>query len=472
VAEASSGEAVPAGRPLPIGPGSQTSFTPNYRTYVLVILTLVYVLNYLDRQLLGILLPDIQAEFSLSDTYGGFLSGTVFAFIYATLGIPVAILADRVSRRNIIAMSVAMFSLMTVLSGFVVQFWQLVLTRFGTGVGEAGTGPSINSVIADLYPPEKRASALAFYSAGLNVGLLVAFFGGGLIAQHYGWRVAFITAGIPGIVLVLLLMFTVSEPARGAVERLADDTAPPSIWAVCAHLWSQKSFCWIAIGTAMSAFGGYAGIFFIPKFLIVSHHLTKPQVGLMLALLVGVAGAIGTYLAGVFADHFGKSDVRRIMYVPIWATFIAVPFGPLFYLPANTAVALCAAIVPALMGATYLGPSFSMTQSLVPLRMRAQSIAILLFVLNAIALGLGPLTVGFLSDALNHGFRLGFATVMGSHPGFLWIASLPAVGADSLRYSLLCVSVATSLMGAFCYWRATKTLKSDLARGSFTAAKS
>ena len=184
------------------------------RTYVLVILTLVYVVNYLDRQVLGILLPQIQTEFLLTDTQLGLLSGTAFAVVYAILGIPLAILADRISRRNIIAASLGVFSLMTVLSGYVTHYWQLLLARLFTGVGEAGTAPSINSIISDLYPPEKRASALAFYAAGLNVGLLIGYFGGGYIAEHYGWRNAFLAAGLPGLVLVVLLLLTVRDPAR------------------------------------------------------------------------------------------------------------------------------------------------------------------------------------------------------------------------------------------------------------------
>ncbi|MGN6515077.1 MAG: spinster family MFS transporter [Rhizomicrobium sp.] len=414
----------------------------NHRAYILLILTLVYVVNYLDRQILGILLPYIQKEFVLTDFEGGLLSGTVFAVIYATLGIPLATLADRWSRRNIIAASLATFSLMTVLSGYVGQFWQLLVTRFFTGIGEAGTGPSINSMIADLYPPDKRAGALAFYSAGLNVGLLFGFFGGGWILEHYGWRNAFIASGAPGLLLVFVLLFTVREPQRGLVDKLVDDAAAPSLLTTVKRLWKLRSFRWMAVGGGMSAFGGYAGLAFIPKFLIVSHHMTPVQVGVALSLLTGICGAVGTYMSGYFADRFGKRDVNWYMYVPIVATFLSVPFAPIFYLTPSTTVALMAAIGPATMGATYLGSLYAMAQGMVPLRMRAQTIGILLFVLNMIALGLGPATVGEISDLLK-----------------------PYLGADSLRYALM-TSIITGLLGAYCYWRATKTLKDDLASGS------
>ncbi|MBV8977554.1 MAG: MFS transporter [Alphaproteobacteria bacterium] len=417
---------------------------PPYRFYVLFVLTLIYVVNYLDRQILGILLPYIQKEFVLDDFQGGLLSGTVFAAIYATLSVPLATLADRMNRRNIIAASLATFSLMTVLSGYAGQAWQLVVTRFCTGIGEAGTGPSINSMIADLYPPQKRAGALSFYSAGLNIGLLFGFFGGSWMLQHYGWRSAFIASGAPGLLLVVLLLTTVREPKRGLSDHLADTGATPTLGEVIAFLWTQRSFRWIALGCAMSAFGGYANLTWLPKFLIVSHHMTPIQIGIALSLLTGTFGALGTWLSGVLADRFSRRDINWYMYVPILCTLAAVPFAPVFYLVPSTTVALCAAIVPALFGASYLGPSYAMAQGMVPLRMRAQTVGILLFVLNILALGLGPATVGLISVLLK-----------------------PTLHEDSLRYALL-AGVVTSLLGAFCYWRATRTLKSDLARGSYT----
>lgn len=427
---------------------SAAGFSPSYRTYVLFVLTLVYVVNYLDRQILGILLPDIQNEFKIDDFQGGLLSGTVFAVIYATLGVPFAALADRLSRRNIIVFSLATFSLMTVLSGYARSIWQLVFTRFCTGIGEAGTGPAINSTIADLYPPEKRAGALAFYSAGLNVGLLIGFFAGGWILQHYGWRPAFIASGAPGLLLVLLMLFTVREPPRGLADHLVvkrDET--PGLWEVARFLWTQHSFRWIALGCAMNAFGGYAGIFFIPKFLGVSHHMSKIETGVALALLTGVFGAIGTFASGVIADRLGRRDVNWYMYVPMISVFLAVPFGPVFYLVPSLGIALGAAIVPALLGATYLGPSYAMAQGMVPVKMRAQTIGILLFVLNMIALGLGPATCGLISKML-----------------------APSLGTDSLRWALLVTVVTTALLASACYFRATRTLKADLGRGSYAPA--
>ena len=340
----------------------------------------------------------------------------------------------------VIAGSLALFSIMTVFCNFATSFVHLLLARFGTGIGEAGTGPSINSIIADLYPPKERATALSIYSAGLNVGLLLAFFGGGWIAQHYGWRAAFLASGLPGLALVLLFLFTVEEPKRGHSDGLADQTAAPGLLVTAKFLWSQRSFRFIAFGTSMSAFGGYAGIAFVPSFLARSHGMSPAQIGFLLALTTGVFGFVGTAFAGVIADRIGKVDLGRTMLVPVMATFIGVPFAPIFYLSPSltwTIVALC---IPSLLGASYLGPAYSATQGLVPLRMRATAAAILLFVLNIIGLGLGPQTVGILSDLLR-----------------------PALGQDSLRWALLS-TVITGLAGAYCYWQASRTLQKDMSR--------
>jgi len=414
--------------------------TTRHRHYVLFMVTLVFVVNYLDRQILAILLPLIKADFKLSDTALGLLAGPAFAVIYATLGIPLALMADRLNRRNIIAVSLALFSLMTVFCNYASSFAQLLLARFGTGIGEAGTGPSINSMIADLYPPKERATALSIYSAGLNVGLLIAFFGGGWVAQHYGWRTAFLASGVPGLLLVFLFLATIEEPKRGHSDGLSDEAAAPDLIATARFLWSQRSFRFIALGTSMSAFGGYAAIAFVPSFLARSHGMSPSQIGLLLAVTTGVLGFAGTALSGVIADRVGKVNVGRTMLVPVVATFISAPFSPIFYLSPSMAWTVVALCFPSLFGASYLGPAYSATQGLVPLRMRATAAAILLFVLNMIGLGLGPQTVGILSDLLR-----------------------PSLGADSLRWALLSTLI-TGLAGAYCYWRASLVLQADMDR--------
>jgi predicted MFS family arabinose efflux permease len=413
-----------------------------HRHYVLLMVTLVFVVNYLDRQILSILLPSIKAEFHVSDSALGLLTGPAFVVFYATLGVPLALVADRVNRRNLIAGSLALFSLMTVFCFYTVSFWQLLIARIGVGVGEAGTGPSINAIIADLYPPKERASALAIYSAGLNVGLLFAFFGGGWIAQYYGWRMAFLVSGVPGLILVLLFLFTVEEPRRGHSESLADPGAAPGLVATAKFLWRQRSFRFLSLGTSMSAFGGYAAIAFVPSFLSRSHHMPPAEIGLLLSITTGIFGFIGTALSGIVADRVAKGDIGRSMLVPVAATFIGLPFAPFFYLSPDMTVVIVALAIPAFLGASYLGPAYSATQGLVPLRMRATAAAILLFILNIIGLGLGPLTVGLESDALR-----------------------PWLGQDSLRWALLSTTI-PALVGAYFYWQSSRTLRQDMARAA------
>jgi predicted MFS family arabinose efflux permease len=411
------------------------------RHYILVMLTLVYVVNYLDRNILNQLLPSIKAEFSLSDADLGFLSGTVFAILYATLGVPLAWLADRANRRNVIAFSMMMFAAMTVLSGYARSFSQLVFARIGTGIGEAGTSPSVNSIISDLYEPKERAGALSFYATGLNVGLLLAFFGGGWIEQRFGWRTAFLAAGVPGLIIALLFIFTVPEPKRGHVEQLADSGETPHLLETIRYLWTQKSFLFIALGCAMASFGGYAGTAFVPSFFSRVFHLSPEMRGFLIGGLFGVVGGIGTYFSGVLADWLGKRDVRWNMWLLVLIIGTSLPFIPLYFLSNNFAVAVVCALVPTMCGAAYIAPSYAMVQSLVPLRMRAQAAAILLFTLNIIGFGTGPLLVGWESDLLR-----------------------PAFGNDSIRWAMVSTA-STWLIAAWCFWMASRRLAADLTAG-------
>lgn len=412
------------------------------RSYILVMLTLVYVVNYLDRNILNQLLPSIKTEFNLSDADLGFLSGTVFAILYATLGVPLAWLADRANRRNVIAFSMMLFAAMTVVSAYAANFVQLVFARIGTGIGEAGTSPSVNSVISDLYEPKERAAALSFYATGLNVGLLLAFFGGGWIEQHFGWRNAFLAAGIPGLILAFLFIFTVPEPKRGHVEQITDTGDTPHLGETLGYLFSQRTFVFIAFGCAMASFGGYAGTTFVPSFFARVFHLDPEMRGFLIGGLFGVVGGIGTYYSGVLADRLGKRDVRWNLWVVLVFIFAALPFFPLYFLSNNFTVAVVCSLVPTMNGAAYIAPSYAMVQSLVPLRMRAQAAAILLFTLNIIGFGTGPWLVGLESDYLK-----------------------PMFGVDSIRWAMLSTAV-TWLIAAWCFWMASRSLPGELARAN------
>lgn len=406
--------------------------------WALIVLALIYGVNYLDRQVLALLLEPIKEEFHVGDAALGLLVGPTFALFYAVLGLPLAWLADRRNRVSIIAASAALFSCMTLLCGLAGQFWQLLLLRVGTGVGEAGTGPSSQAIIADLYPPDRRAGAQSVYALGVNLGLMVAFFGGGWIAQYYGWRSAFLAAGGPGLVLAALARFTLSEPRRGSSECLVAPLETPPLSSVVAFLRSQRAYRYIVLGTALSAFAGYGMTAFLPAFLVRSHAMPLSKVGLDFALILGVGGGIATLAAGAAADRLARHDKAWNLRIPAYCALVSLPFWPVFLLSSSATVTLLAAILPLALSGTWIGPCVAMIQGLAPLRMRAQAAALQLLIGNAIGLGLGPQVVGLVSDGL--------------HPYF---------GADSLRYALF-VCVLAQLGSVGCYLTGSRTLAKDL----------
>ncbi|WP_423603705.1 spinster family MFS transporter [Sphingomonas sp. MS122] len=407
------------------------------RMVLLLLLSATYAVNYVDRQILAILLEPIKRDFDLSDSMLGLLAGPAFALFYATMGVPIAVLADRRSRTHIIGFALICFSAATAACGLVTQFWQLVAARVMTGVGEAGTGPASQSIITDLFPPETRGRAQATYAVGVNIGIMVAFLVGGWLAHRYGWRVAFIAVGLPGLLLSPFFFTRGREPARRDPGAAA---AAPSMMACLRFLRGQRAYCWLVVGSGLSAFAGYGVATFVPAFLMRSHGLDTQQVGAIFAIILGIGGGLCTFGSGVMVDWLGKRDVRWYMRVPIIGILLALPFWPLFLLAPNIVVAILAAIVPLSVSAVYIGPVITTIQMLAPPRMRARAAAIQLFIGNLIGLGLGPQVIGIVSDAL-----------------------APVYGNDSLRYALL-AGVAASFCAMFAYWRASRTLAANVAR--------
>lgn len=422
--------------------GVQGEFSNSYRNYALFILMMAYTANYVDRQILAILLEPIKQELVFSDTQMGFLTGLTFAIFYATLGVPIAMWADRSNRRNIIAIAVTLFSGMTFVCAFVTSFAQLALARIGVGVGEAGSGPPSHSMIADMYPPEKRAAAMGIYSLGINFGILIGFLVGGWVSQWYGWRAAFMLVGVPGLLIAALVRFTLKEPSRGHSDGMTGQSAlpAPSVGRVFALLWSQKSFRHLSFAAALAAVGGYAGVNWLPAFLSRSFEMKGGEIGTWLALIIGFAGGAGTYLTGWLADHYGKRDVRWNVWVVAIIVGLCFPFSIAMYTSYEKYATLMLFIFPAFAGAAYIAPALAMTQSLVTLRMRAQASAILLLILNLIGMGMGPQLAGILSDVYNESY-----------------------GQESLRYALLTISVVW-IWAAVHFVLAARTLKEDIAR--------
>ena len=379
-------------------PADKPLFTRGYTKYVLGMLVVVYVFNFIDRQILNILAPLIKADLGISNTQIGLLTGLAFGIFYATLGIPIARLADKYSRVNIISICLAIWSLMTALSGVVQNFWQLLAARIGVGIGEAGGSPPSHSLIADYFPVSERATALGIYALGIPVGILFGNLAGGWIAEFFGWRAAFLLVGIPGILLAIALKMTVKEPPRGHSEARVDDSERVPFSVVLKTMWGFKSFRQISLGAGTQAFVGYGAIAFMPLFLTEAHGMSPGQVGTSLGLIIGIAGGIGTFLGGFLADRMGLKDVRWYMWIPGYGFLIAVPASlGVFYFD-NIYLILALYAIPAFTTNLYTGPTVGMTQSLAPLAMRASASALLLFIINIIGLVFGPTTVGWLSD--------------------------------------------------------------------------
>ncbi len=416
------------------------SITPSYRSYALALFLLVYIINFVDRQIFSILIEPIRLEIHLSDTQLGLLGGIAFAIFYTFAGIPIARWADVGVRKNIVALALVIWSVMTMFTSTAKGFGTLLIARVGVGIGEAGCSPPIHSLISDMYPEEERGTALSTYALGIPIGAAIGTLVGGWIGEYFGWRMAFIVVGLPGIIVAIVVFFTVREPPRGHSEpdhvQVQKDLVP--LADTIRFLWGLKAFRHLSFAGALHAFVGYGVGLFIPAFFMRVHGFGLAETSTYL-FLIGLTGMIGTYLGGYLGDRMGKKDKRWYMGVPGIATIISVPFAVLFYTTGDPMLAIVLAIPGAILGPMYLGPTFAMTQTLVPPAMRSTASAILLFVLNLIGLGLGPVFAGFLSDTLK-----------------------PEYGEESIRYSLLILAVAGNIWSALHYYLASRTLREDL----------
>ena len=427
------------------------------RNYTLVVLTIIYASSHVDRNIVSILAESIKQELMLSDTQLGFLIGFSFALFYATLGIPIAMLADRYSRRNIIAAAVIVWSGMTALCGLAANYVQLVLARVGVGIGEAGSSPPSHSMISDMFPAESRSTALGIYATGINIGILLGFLVGGYLDHNFGWRVAFYVVGIPGILLGILLLLTVKEPPRTQPPRPLKKNIFPEIWATFKLMMSIPSLRHIVIGCTLVVFVGYGATYFNGPYFIRILKLDSEQAGLILGLIGGVIGGIGTFFGGWLADRLAQRDKRWYVWLTPLVKIAILPIGVWFYLTSDIVVASILAAITSFFGGFYLSISFAMTQSLLPPTSRALGAAILLFCINIIGLGAGPQMVGILSDSFREGvlfnlFQDGFL--------FEWFGQLEPI--DSLRYALICV-IMLNLWGSIHYMLAAPNLRQDLA---------
>lgn len=415
----------------------RASFTTGYRQYVLGILVVVYVFNLIDRQILSMLLEPIKQELQLSDTQLGMLSGIAFAVFYTTFGIPIARYADRNSRVRVISWSLAAWSLMTAICGLAQNFWQLMLGRIGVAIGEAGASPPSHSLISDYFAPANRATALGIYSLGAPIGVMIGFLAGGWLVHFFDWRTAFIVVGLPGVLMAVIVSRTVKEPPRGLSEGVQSVQEQASLKEAFLYFWSRPSFRHLTLAAGLHAFASYGLLTWLPAFLVRSHQMGAAEIGTYLAMVSGIVGGIGTFAGGYICDRFGQNDRRMYVWIPALSLIIFIPLAILSLLSDTKEGALYFYLIPALLSPIYLGPTFSVVQGMSQLRMRAIAAAGLLFVLNLIGMGLGPMLVGVLSDFLK-----------------------PQLGAEALRYALI-VAVAINLWSALHYYLAAKTLRQD-----------
>lgn len=428
--------------PISAAPPPADGVALRRRTVTLALLTAAYFFSYMDRQILAILQEDIRAELHLSDTQLGLLAGFAFAIFYATLGLPVARLADRGNRVNIIAVALTLWSAMTAVCGLAQNFVQLLLARIGVGIGEAGSSPPSHSIIADLYPADQRAGAMGIYSLGVVLGSAFGTMIGGFVAHLYGWRAAMFAVGLPGIALAVVIKLFVVEPRRGmsdgpiASGRGSTDQAP-GFMAGFRSLFANRAAVHLVMGVTLTSMIGYGQTAFGPSFLIRSIGLSKVEIASIVAPVAAICGTLSAVGGGWLADRVAR---RWGLFAQSWMVLamktVGLPLSFLFYLATDAWVAVPLYWLSLLLTQSYLGPTFALIQGLAPLRLRALWAAVTLLVINLIGLGLGPTLIGIVSDLLKP--RLG--------------------DAESLRWAMLTLAAVTP-WALFHYWRAGALLK-------------
>jgi MFS family permease len=415
------------------------TYSTAYRYYVLGVLFLTYAVNVMDRGVLGVLLDSIKDEFALNDLQIGFLSSLPFAFFYATLGVPIAALADRTVRRNVLSTCCALWSIATAACGMAVNFGTLLVGRALTGVGEAGGTPPSHSLISDYFSSATRATALSIYALGVPLGTMLGNFIAGRGNDQFGWRTTFILAGMPGLVIALVVWLTVREPPRGMSElgaRTIKVAAPP-LREGLKFLWSYPSFRHMCLAAALHSVVWYAGSQLNGSFFRRAHTMTPTDAGDWLAFFA-LFGTIGTFLGGLLADRLSsrRNDRRWYMWVPGIATLVMVPFQFASYLSGDLNIVIPSFVMMTMFASMFFGPSFAVSQMLGTLRTRALATSILLFVQTFVGLGLGPLVAGALSNSMAASFgeatSLRYALVIVGLAN-IWATAHYMIGARTIR---------------------------------------
>ncbi len=416
--------------------GQLRRFGPHY---VVFLLFLASAFSFVDRQILSILFEPIKAEFNLSDTQLGFLGGIAFALTYSILGVPLAMLADRRGRKGIITASLALFSIMTAFCGAASSFATLALARIGVGIGEAGVNPSSSSMIADLFPKEKRSTPMAIVAAGAPLGMLTGLIGGSLVAATWGWRTAFLVVGRPGVLLALIFWLTVREPERGSSDnRVGSMHDAPSLIETFHYMWRTKTLRYVVLAITVATIPGFGAFAWFPAFFMRTHELSIEQAGIILGLGGAMSGIVGAIVGGIAFDKLAKISVAKAVKLVAWSQLVALPASILLYTAEHLVFATILLIVPSMCAAFFAGPTSALVQSLSRVRMRAVAASITMLSVNLVGLGLGPTIIGVLSDVLE-----------------------PEFGESSLRYAIMVVGLLVTF-SAYLFFRAAATVEDDM----------
>ena len=385
--------------------------TKQYRTFALLLLTLVYGFNFIDRQIMGILAPFIQKDLGLTNTELGLLIGLAFAVFYTFVAIPIAWLADRFNRVNILSIALATWSAFTALTGLANNFVQVALARMGVGIGEAGGSPPSHSIISDMYPKEERASALGVYSMGIPLGIMAAYFVTASLMDvsedQVNWRQIFIFLGLTGIALAVVVKLVLKEPVRGAMELSSGTTiSKPPFLESLKVLMRIPAWWAMCFGIAFGSFVSYAKSAFQTKYLVtLDPSFDFQTLVIILGIMNGTTYAGGAFFGARLADRWGKKDIRAYGWLPAIAMLLCMPVGIIGWWVDSVEMHLVFATFALLLLGIYLGPSFAIAQTLAPIHMRAMSTALFFFILNMIALGGGPTFAGWLMDVFGNNYN-------------------------------------------------------------------
>lgn len=422
-----------------------------YRTYMTVLLTAAYGLNLLDRQIVTVLAEPIKRDLHLMDWQLGAVTGLAFALLYSVAALPIARLADRGDRVRIVGAAILAWSLFTGLCAFASGFLQLLLLRVGVGVGEAGCAPPAQSLIADHYPPERRAGALGVFALGSPLGAAVGLAVGGVLGQSLGWRGTLMAAAAPGLLIAFLVLTTLREPRKSGLARIEPSTQPA--WRVVRGLLGRPSFVWLALGAGLLGFVNNGAMAFAAPFYLRVHGREIAQfgaplhlgalavIGIGMGLFGALAGGAGAYVGGLLGDRMAARDVRALAFIPAAGSLLtAVAYWGMFTAPSGL-WSLALFMPPSFFANLWNGPATHAMQDLAGPAARATALALVLFVISALGLGLGPITVGAISDHL-----------------------APSLGAARGLQLAILAGVSVALLSALCHLLAGRTLAADLSR--------